>query len=137
MKRSDLQIMAEAKLTDAQALFQAGKYSSAYYLAGYAVEFGLKACIARQVVAETIPDKDFVKDLYTHDLPKLLGLAGLKKQLEDDGNDDRELKTFWAIAKDWSEQSRYEVKLEGDAHYMIEAITNPTHGVMQWIKKHW
>ena len=47
-KRVDLQALAQAKLDDAKLLFDNGRFSNAYYLAGYAVELGLKACIARQ-----------------------------------------------------------------------------------------
>ena len=38
--------MADAKLHDAQIPLQAGRHSNACYLAAYAVEIGLKACIA-------------------------------------------------------------------------------------------
>ncbi|MDQ2083721.1 HEPN domain-containing protein [Xanthobacteraceae bacterium Astr-EGSB] len=58
-KRIDLQANAEAKSADAKLLLQHGRYSSAYYLAGYSIEIGLKACIALQVAAETIPGKAF------------------------------------------------------------------------------
>jgi len=71
--------MAESKLSDAILLLSHLKPSNAYYLAGYAVELGLKACIARQISHETIPDKDFSRDIYLHDLPKLVRLAGLDK----------------------------------------------------------
>jgi HEPN domain-containing protein len=58
-KRSELQTRAQAKLDDAILLLQHGRYTNAYYIAGYAVELGLKACIAAQIDAETIPDKAF------------------------------------------------------------------------------
>lgn len=60
LKRSDLQSLAESKLRDAKILFEHERYSSAYYLAGYAVEIGIKACFARQITAETIPDKQAI-----------------------------------------------------------------------------
>jgi len=134
MKRADLQAMSEAKLQDAIILFQHQRFSSSYYLAGYALEFGLKACISRQMAKEVIPDKSFVTKIYIHELTELVKLAGLET---DRRAQSPEFATYWAIAKDWSEQSRYEIKQTADAQYLLEAVTNPDHGVMQWIKKHW
>jgi HEPN domain-containing protein len=37
--------MAQARLEDAEALLQSGRYDSAVYLCGYAVELALKARI--------------------------------------------------------------------------------------------
>lgn len=134
LKRADLQAMAKAKLVDANVLYQNGRYSSAYYLAGYAVEFALKSCISRQMAREVIPDKSFVTKIYTHQLTELVKLAGLESDLKQQAS---EFEVNWAITKDWSEQSRYEVMQQADAQYLLEAITNESHGVMQWIKRHW
>lgn len=134
LKRADLQAMAEAKLVDANILYHNARYSSAYYLAGYAIEFALKSCISRQMAREVIPDKSFVTRIYTHQLTELVKLAGLESDLKRQAS---EFEVNWAITKDWSEQSRYEVMQQADAQYLLEAITNESHGVMQWIKRHW
>lgn len=134
MKRSDLQAMAEAKLQDALILFHNQRFSSAYYLAGYALEFGLKACISRQMTKEVIPDKAFVTKIYIHELAELVKLAGLERNRREQGE---KFQIYWAIAKDWSEQSRYEIKQIADSQLLLDAVNNPDHGVMQWIKKHW
>ncbi len=88
-KRSDLRAMAQAKMDDASLLLDNGRYSSAYYLAGYAVEIGLKACVAAQLSAETIPDKAVIRDIFKHDFKTLIGLAGLagalKQRQDEDG----------------------------------------------------
>jgi len=47
VNRTQLQQLAEERVRDAEALLKAGQWSGAYYLAGFAVEFGLKACIAK------------------------------------------------------------------------------------------
>jgi hypothetical protein len=73
-KRSDLRANAQAKLDDALYLLQGGRFCNAYYLAGYAAEMGLKACIAIQVVAETIPDKSFVNNIFNHKFKSLMVL---------------------------------------------------------------
>ena len=49
MNRTDLQQPALTRLAEAKALLAAGFPAGAYYLAGYAVECALKACIAKDV----------------------------------------------------------------------------------------
>ena len=65
MDRSDLQVLAEARVVDAEALLEAGRWAAAYYLLGYAVECGLKACAAKQFNQYEVPDKTVVNDFYT------------------------------------------------------------------------
>jgi hypothetical protein len=36
----------------------------------------LKACISRQILSDTLPDKNFVTKINQHDLKVLVGLAG-------------------------------------------------------------
>jgi len=45
--REQLQQLAELRLEDAEALIASGRWAAAYYLLGYSVECGLKACVAR------------------------------------------------------------------------------------------
>jgi hypothetical protein len=49
MNRAELQQLAEDRRLDAEALLAAQRWAGAYYLAGYAVECGLKACIMAYV----------------------------------------------------------------------------------------
>lgn len=49
LNRYDLQRLADLRAAEARLLLDNGYWSGAYYLAGYAVECGLKACIARRV----------------------------------------------------------------------------------------
>ena len=69
--RSSLQRLAKRYARDAQILLENRAWSSAYYLAGYSIECGLKACIARQFRRYEFPNLDTVRDSYTHDLGKL------------------------------------------------------------------
>ena len=73
-----LQELARSRLAESVALFEAGHFSGAYYLGGYAIELALKACIAASFQPDTIPDRGFVERIYTHDLRKLVELAGLE-----------------------------------------------------------
>ena len=71
MTRRDLQELAEVRLEGARALTDAGRsqaltISGAYYLAGYAIECALKACIAKQYHEHEFPDLKKMKLFYSH-----------------------------------------------------------------------
>jgi HEPN domain-containing protein len=76
MRRGDLRRLSRLRIHEARILLRAGGFQGAYYLAGYAVESALKACIAQQFQRHDIPDRKLVNDVYTHDMDKLLDLAG-------------------------------------------------------------
>ena len=137
MNRTDLQGVAMRRLGAAESLLKSQHWDSAYYLAGYAVECGLKACIARRFREHDFPDRKIVNDSYTHDLTKLVKIAGLEREREraEDAADD--FKLNWATVKDWSEESRYEQRSEAQATAILEAIRNAQFGVVQWITQHW
>lgn len=135
--KKDLETLSETRLADARFLFQGARYSAAYYLSGYAIELAIKACIASVFQANVIPDKSFVSAVYSHKLDELLGLAGIKKALQDDMTVDAELSAAWGIASKWNEASRYEMWDQFAAASMIDAVGNQQRGVLQWLKKHW
>jgi HEPN domain-containing protein len=139
MNRTELQQLAELRIKEARILLDGGSYSGAYYLAGYAIECGLKACIAKQTKEFDFPDKpEEVKKIYTHNLSQLLNLAKLKDKLEADMKSNKQLDTYWACIVDWGEEKRYELGLaEKEARDLYEAIAEPTNGVLQWLKKWW
>ncbi len=129
--------MAQAKIDDAIILLQKRRPSNAYYLAGYSVELGLKACIAAQITAETIPDKEFLKNILNHQFGTLVGLAGLQTELKTKKDVDAQFSANWAIVSEWSPDSRYEANDMASAQLIIEAIVEKTSGVMEWIKIYW
>jgi HEPN domain-containing protein len=133
VRRIDFQRLADVRIEEAEVLFKAKKYDGAYYLAGYAVECALKACIAKSTRRHDFPDKQFVNKCHTHNVEELVLHAGLKAMLQTDAA----LMLRWAIMKDWNEQSRYERKTRVEAKALYDAITDPAHGVLQWIKSHW
>ena len=77
MNRNDLQGLARLRVREARTLLKAGHSAGAYYLAGYAIECALKACIAKAVKRHQFPDLRTVRESYTHDLRELIKLAGL------------------------------------------------------------
>jgi len=138
IKKTELQALAQAKIDDAILLYNNQRYSNAYYLAGYAIELALKACIASQFTADTIPDKSFVVDIYGgHDLQKLIRLDGLSSELQAQSDRDVNFSTNWALVAQWSEAKRYATTDSITAQAFFLAITDPDSGVLQWIKKFW
>ena len=137
VKRTDLQAVAQGKIDDAQYLLSIRRYSNAFYLAGYAIEIGLKACIAKQFSADTIPDKKFVADIHVHDLRKLIGLAGLTADLRKKEAASPQFSLNWALVTEWTPEVRYGVIDALTAQVVVVAITDATDGVLPWIKTVW
>jgi len=134
------QQIAEERLIAAQALLAANCWSSAYYLAGYAVECGLKSCILVRVAATSdviFTEKKFSEKCWTHDIEELVKLAGLKTVRDADIVANAALRDNWLIAKDWTEKSRYETKTELEARNLLDAIADQANGVMPWIRSRW
>lgn len=71
-------------------------------------------------------------------LSELVGVAGLKQKLSEQENIDENFKLNWAVAKDWSEVSRYDCFVEENkAKDLYEAITDNKSGILAWLKKYW
>jgi hypothetical protein len=114
MNRFDLQKMAEERVADAAALLDAGRFQAAYYLCGYAIECALKACIAR------------------------LTVSGIEKLHDEEAGRNGVFAENWNIVKDWSEVSRYDPAItETRAFGFFLAVTDPTDGVLAWLKTLW
>jgi hypothetical protein len=139
MNRTDFQQLADLRIAEAGALLRRRPPmpDGAYYLAGYAVECALKACIAKSVGLHDFPDKQLANDSHTHNVAALLRVAGLDENLADDADANIELKQNWAIVKKWSERSRYDRHSVEAAKELFFAITDPTDGVLTWIKARW
>lgn len=140
--RAEWQQLAEDRILDARAHLAPGvnRWSAAYYLIGYAVECGLKACVLARVAAhpEVIYDeRRFVSDAWTHDGEKLLVLADLKSARDADALANPMLEQNWQLVKQWDEQSRYRQKTQTEAELLFDAITEPNNGVMSWIRARW
>lgn len=141
MDKAELQRLAEDRILDAQALLAAGRWSAAYYLAGYAVECALKACVLGYVMqtgAEVIfQDRRYTEKCWTHDIEELVKLSDLKKDWDTDCTENQILEENWATVKDWTEKSRYERKSQIEAQKLFEAINDKENGVLQWVKRHY
>ena len=132
MTRAELHKLCDTRIEDAQALFQARRYSGAYYMAGYAVECALKACIARRTRRWEFPDKDASK-MYVHDLKSLLRFARLETEFGNARAASAPLDSAWAVVLNWSEQMRYETRLRTDARDLLSAVTT----IVNWVRTKW
>jgi HEPN domain-containing protein len=138
MNRTDLQNLARMRLRDARLLLWSDRFESAYYLAGYAVECALKACIARETRRHDFPDKKLANDSFTHDLEKLVDVAGLSAKMASLQAANRQFELNWTIVKDWTEQSRYLPFVAPQiARDFYSAITARQNGIMTWLRQQW
>lgn len=139
MNRTELQQLANDRIEDARILLDRGRWTAAYYLVGYAVETGLKACILK-FVEETgviFTDKKFAEKCWTHDIEDLVKQANLEPKRGQDIGANATLGGYWGLVEVWTEVSRYEQKTEVEARNLYEAVTNDPDGVFRWIQRHW
>ena len=137
MNRADFQKLAKLRVREAKILLDNKCYEGAFYLAGYAVECALKACIAKKTKRYDFPPKNADK-LYIHDLRALITLAGLKLDSDAELGRTKEFRENWVTVKDWSEGARYESGTDKErAHALYTAITAEPNGVLSWLKKYW
>ena len=134
IRKDQLVELSDAKLHDAKLLRNAGRSDNAYYLAGYAVELMLKAILSSQFKTDTLPDKTLLKDIFIHDLAKLVRLSHLEDDLKARKDIDADFEGYWQIVLDWNEASRYGAQGLEKVNDLIEAIENPEHGVLPWLR---
>ena len=137
MNRKDLQELSKVRLTEAKALLNLGMSDGAYYLAGYAVECGLKACIAKGTQRHDFPDKKKADSSYTHTLRDLVRVAGLETSRLKRVGESKAFDDNWEAVDKWSERSRYERKTPEAAKGLVDAVSNRRDGVISWIKLFW
>jgi HEPN domain len=143
VNQAELQRMAEERILDAKALFDAGRFEFAYYAAGYAAECALKSCLLARMIHTgwVFEEKWKAQDCLSHDLTELIRLAGLITELNDkqraSAASGGEFGTNWGTVMQWKVASRYESKSEAETRELLAALTDPTHGVLQWIRNYW
>ena len=137
MNRVELQQLSRIRLRDAAVLLASKKYPGAYYLAGYAVECALKACVAL-VQRHDFPDKTLANEAWVHNFEKLMRLTGNWPEFERDMAQNKVLEANWGLVKDWSEADRYEgATSQVEARDLYSAISSRKNGVLKWIRQRW
>jgi hypothetical protein len=135
--------MAEERIVDAQVLLSGSRWAYAYYVAGYAVECALKACVLARMIhtGGVFQDKKFAEWCWTHEFGKLVELAGLTDELNTKLSASAAaggaFVGYWGTATQWKETSRYEDKTEAEAKALYEAIHHDPDGVLKWIRNYW
>lgn len=139
MNRAHWQQLAEDRALEAKTLLDAGLWSGAYYLIGYAVECALKACVLLRVERSGVifEDKRFSERCWTHDLKELIKLAGLESECDNAISTDPSFELNLQAVITWDEASRYKRWTEPEARDLYEAVSDASHGVLQWIKMYW
>ena len=135
--RRDFQDLTRIRLREARALAAGSHFDGAYYLAGYAVECGLKACIAKGTQRYEFPDRQRVERSYSHSLIELVKVADLEEARVDRAKIDALFRSNWDVARNWSEQSRYARHRPESAIALLSAVGDRYHGVISWIRLHW
>lgn len=101
----DLITIARERLTDAEALLNAGRYDGAVYLCGYSIEIALKHKICQTLNWPSFPstNREFenYKSLKTHDLDVLLSFTGAETQLKSTHLAE------WSAVSIWNPEGRY------------------------------
>ena len=101
-KRTVYEQTSRRMLSDARFLLQHGRWHSAVYLGGYAVECKLKAAVCEYLGVDVLPSA-----FHTHEIQVLLRSAGLAEALQLD-------KSLWAcfrrIDVTWGVEIRYSGK---------------------------
>jgi hypothetical protein len=137
MNRDTFQELTEIRVREARALLDADHYPGAYYLMGYAVECALKACVSKQVKRYDFPDKKLANEAFSHDLERLVRIAGLAPVFEIDRLSNGDLELNWAVVKDWSESSRYDFGISRQQARDLWSACTGRNGILQWIKRRW
>lgn len=135
LHKLDIRKLAKARLEDAEALHEAGRYDGAVYLSGYAVEMALKARICDTLGWDGYPStsgefKGFAS-FKTHNFDILLRLSGYESKIK------KRLMAAWSLAVEWDPEIRYKpIGNAGkkDASLMIESALKVTAGLLGGIQ---
>lgn len=139
MNQALLRKMVKERILDAESLLKDQRWAYAYYVAGYAVECGLKSCVLSRMVVTggVFTNKKFAEWCWTHDFMELVKHAGLESELASHKAANSAFAIFWDVAVLWEETSRYEEKPQADAEDLFQAITHDPDGALKWIVNFW
>jgi HEPN domain-containing protein len=136
--RNQLKDLAQLRLREAEALFDAGLYDGCAYLCGYVVELALKARICATLNLDEYPQEGRLKDAFrTHNLDDLKLLAGMQN---DPAANTPAFLTNWSFATKWRPERRYEPQGSYNreaATEILDAVRTPPDGVFPCISSRW
>lgn len=133
MNEHDFKKLSDQNVAAAKLLLNSGFNTQAYYLAGIAAECSLKAKISSKTKQGEFPPKN-TSDHYSHDINKLLKLAGLKDVA------DKEFKSQSAVGaniytvRQWDVEARYNPGIASyTATSMVVSVTDELKGFLKWL----
>ncbi|MBK8550748.1 MAG: hypothetical protein IPL53_06675 [Ignavibacteria bacterium] len=139
ISRNNLRVLIEQKLKDEDSLISKRRYSTAFYIAGYAIELALKLKICKifkfdkgfpenkkefgkyQIKQNQKTDLSFsiqqISAIKTHDLFRLLFYSGVEDYIK------KEYWEEWSLITKWNPGIRYEIRIrKKEAVAKINAI---------------
>jgi len=147
---TEIRNLAIQRLSEAEILYQNGKYDGAFYLAGYSVELTLKAKICNRLGIPNLFDEtdssansikgigEIRKTLKTHNLFTLLIFSGLKHKFDIDKATNIDLaKANSLLFNAWDENARYKPcghMLDRDVEKLINLLSQ-SNGILTWIEQ--
>lgn len=137
MNRREFQQLALVRLAEAKVLLGVKLWDGSYYLAGYSIECGLKACISRGTSKFDFPDKRLADASYTHNLKNLVKAANLDIALGEEVSANAAFRANWDVVQQWSEHSRNNRYESSTAIALVNAVGDVKQGVLPWIKRRW
>lgn len=140
IKYEDLKLIAETRLKEAVALYEANLYDGSAYICGYVVETALKARICKNLKIKEYPDDGKEKQIFSsHDFDRLLLLGGLQNKISLSNKRTKKLFENWSLLTNWRPEKRYTtgVYKKEDVEDLLKALENGQYGFFNWIKKLW
>ncbi len=134
-KLADLEVAAQDRLLDAEALFVAGRFASTIAMGLYALEIALKVQICRRLDRDDLPEPFAI-----HKLEELLVAAGLANKI-------RKVKRPRGVWANWQElvwlsrdieKFRYTTNVDWNealATKTLRELREPPCGVLLWLSK--
>jgi hypothetical protein len=130
LDRDILRRLADERADEFELLRRAGRYATAVYLGGYALELLLKCAVCTSLRLQALPI-----ELQTHDLEVLLLFSGFQAELEQAPvvHD-----SFLGIKSIWSRGMRYTdpAAVTGrDCDEMARWLFDSVCGIAPWLKR--
>ena len=102
----ELEVLCEEKLSDSELLIREGRYRTAYYICGYAMEVALKKRICltlgwKSGYPNTRKSFENLQSFKTHDLDMLLHLSGVEELIREG------YVAAWSLVSEWNPEVRY------------------------------
>ena len=101
MLKIEIEKIIQARLEDAEILYNASRFDGSVYLCGYAIELSLKARICRTLHWDEYPTTGKYNTFKTHNLDVLLHLTGLEDKVK------LKYMASWSIVAQWNPEARY------------------------------